>query len=129
MKYTNTPVSAPESTILAADTYVAIPFTVKETNAVPAGYPMTKTGLKAAATTDTSATDTSAADAATDAIGILLHTVDPAVNPNGALLIQGVIDVDKAKLSGFTYSANDIAALKKAVPAVFCRTDVGAKSK
>ena len=46
-----------------------------------------------------------------------------------ALLIQGVIDVDKAKLSGFTYSANDIAALKKAVPAVFCRTDVGAKSE
>lgn len=116
MKYTNTPVSAPESTILAADTYVAIPFTVKETNAVPAGYPMAKTGLKAA-------------DVATDAIGILLHTVDPAVNPNGALLIQGVIDVDKAKLSGFTYSANDIAALKKAVPAVFCRTDVGAKSE
>lgn len=120
MKYTTTPVSAPESTILAADTYVAIPFTVKETNAVPAGYPMAKTGLKAAATTGTSATD---------AIGILLHTVDPAVNPNGALLIQGVIDVDKAKLSGFTYSANDIAALKKAVPAVFCRTDVGAKSE
>ena len=52
-----------------------------------------------------------------------------SVNPNGALLIQGVIDVDKAKLSGFTYSANDIAALKKAVPAVFCRTDVGAKSE
>lgn len=108
MKYTNTPVSAPESTILAADTYVAIPFTVKETNAVPAGYPMAKTGLKAAATTGTGV-----ADAATDAIGILLHTVDPAVNPNGALLIQGVIDVDKAKLSGFTYSANDIAALKR----------------
>ena len=124
MKYTNTPVSAPESTILAADTYVAIPFTVKETNAVPAGYPMAKTGLKAAATTGTSA-----ADAATDAIGILLHTVDPAVNPNGALLIQGVIDVDKAKLSGFTYSTNDIAALKKAVPAVFCRTGVGTKSE
>lgn len=128
MKYTNTPVSAPESTILAADTYVAIPFTVKETNAVPAGYPMAKTGLKAAAITGTSAAD-AATDAATDAIGILLHTVDPAVNPNGALLIQGVIDVDKAKLSGFTYSANDIAALKKAVPAVFCRTDVGAKSE
>ena len=123
MKYTNTPVSAPESTILAADTYVAIPFTVKETNAVPAGYPMAKTGLKAATT------GTSAADAATDAVGILLHTVNPAVNHNGALLIQGVIDVDKAKLSGFTYSANDIAALKKAVPAVFCRTDVGAKSE
>lgn len=124
MKYTNTPVSAPESTILAADTYVAIPFTVKETSAVQAGYPMTKTGLKAAATTDTSAID-----AATDVIGILLHTVDPAVNPNGALLIQGVIDVDKAKLSGFPYSTNDIAALKKAVPAVFCRINDGAKSE
>ena len=123
MKYTNTPVSAPESTILAADTYVAIPFTVTETDVVKAGYPMAKTGKKASATTGVS-------DAAvTDAIGILLHTVDPAVNPNGALLIQGVIDVDKAKLSGFTYSANDIAALKKAVPAVFCRTDVGAKSE
>jgi len=123
MKYTTTPVSAPESTILAADTYVAIPFTVTETDVVKAGYPMAKTGKKASATTGVS-------DAAvTDAIGILLHTVDPAVNPNGALLIQGVIDVDKAKLSGFTYSANDIAALKKAVPAVFCRTDVGAKSE
>lgn len=123
MKYINTPVSAPESTILAADTYVAIPFTVNETDSVPAGYPMTKTGKKAAVTTSTSATD-----AAIDAIGILLHTVDPSVNPNGALLIQGVIDVDKATRSGFAYSANDIAALKKAVPAVFCRTDVGAKS-
>ena len=121
MKYTNTPVSAPESTILAADTYVAIPFTVKETNAVPAGYPMAKTGLKAAATTGTSA-----ADAATDAIGILLHTVDPSVNPNGALLIQGVVDQKKAKASsGFSFTADDVAALHKAVPAVFFRDNIG----
>ena len=121
MKYTTTPVSAPESTILAADTYVAIPFTVKETNAVPAGYPMAKTGLKAAATTGTSA-----ADAATDAIGILLHTVDPAVNPNGALLIQGVVDQKKAKASsGFSFTADDVAALHKAVPAVFFRDNIG----
>ena len=124
MKYTNTPVSAPESTILAADTYVAIPFTVKETNAVSAGYPMAKTGLKAAATTGTSA-----ADAATDAIGILLHTVDPAVNPNGALLIQGVVDQKKAKASsGFAFSNDDIAALHKAVPAVFFRDNIGPNS-
>ena len=121
MKYTNTPVSAPESTILAADTYVAIPFTVKEINAVQAGYPMAKTGLKAAATTGTSA-----ADAATDAIGILLHTVDPAVNPNGALLIQGVVDQKKAKASsGFSFTADDVAALHKAVPAVFFRDNIG----
>ena len=124
MKYTTTPVSAPESTILAADTYVAIPFTVKETNAVPAGYPMAKTGLKAAATTGTSA-----ADAATDAIGILLHTVDPSVNPNGALLIQGVVDQKKAKASsGFAFTADDVAALHKAVPAVFFRDNIGTNS-
>lgn len=51
MKYTTTPVSAPESTILAADTYVAIPFTVTESGVVKAGYPMAKTGKKASATT------------------------------------------------------------------------------
>ena len=108
MKYTTTPVSAPESTILAADTYVAIPFTVTETDVVKAGYPMAKTGKKASATTGVS-------DAAvTDAIGILLHTVDPSVNPNGALLIQGVVDQKKAKASsGFSFTADDVAALHK----------------
>ena len=99
MKYTTTLVSAPESTILAADTYVAIPFTVTETDVVKAGYPMAKTGKKAAATTGSS-------DAAgTDAFGFLLHPVDPAVNPNGALLIQGVVDQKKAKASsGFSFT-------------------------
>lgn len=117
MKYTTTPVSAPESTILAADTYVAIPFTVTESGVVKAGYPMAKTGKKASATTGVS-------DAAvTDAIGILLHTVDPSVNPNGALLIQGVVDQKKAKASsGFSFTADDVAALHKAVPAVFSVT-------
>lgn len=120
MKYTTTPVSAPESTILAADTYVAIPFTVTETDVVKAGYPMAKTGKKASATTGTS-------DAAvTDAIGILLHTVDPSVNPNGALLIQGVVDQKKAKASsGFSFTADDVSALHKAVPAVFFRDNIG----
>jgi len=125
MKYTNTPVSAPESTILAADTYVAIPFTVKETSAVSAGYPMTKEGKKATATSGSST-----ADYATDAIGILLHTVDPTVNPNGALLIQGVVDMEKAKASsGYGYAEDDLKALHKAVPAVFFRDNVGAKGE
>lgn len=115
MKYTTTPVSAPESTILAADTYVAIPFTVTETDVVKAGYPMAKTGNKASVTTGV-----------TDAIGILLHTVDPSVNPNGALLIQGVVDRKKAKASsGFSFTADDVAALHKAVPAVFFRDNIG----
>lgn len=123
MKYANTPVSAPESTILAADTYVAIPFTVTETATVKAGYPMKKDGKKATATSGVGNA------AATDAIGILLHTVDPTVNPNGALLIQGVVDQKKAKASsGFAFSDDDIAALHKAVPAVFFRDNIGPNS-
>lgn len=119
MKYTNTPVSAPESTILAADTYVAIPFTVTESATVKAGYPMTKDGKKAT-------TSGSGATAATTAVGILLHTVDPTVNPNGALLIQGVVDQKKAKTSsGFTFSSDDLTALHAAVPGVFFRDNIG----
>ena len=110
MKYTTTPVSAPESTILAADTYVAIPFTVTETAAVKAGYPMTKAGKKA-----TSAT----------ADGILLYDVDPAENPNASLLIRGVIDTKKAAASSsFTFDADAIKALKTAVPGIFCRDNI-----
>lgn len=122
MKFTRNTVNGINDTILASNDYTAIPFTVAGTDVVKAGYPMTLAGAKATASGDTGAKTI-------NADGILLYDVDPNENPNGALLIQGVIDVDKAKLSGFTYSADDIAALKKAVPAVFCRTDVGAKSE
>ena len=94
--------------ILAADDFDAIPFTVTETAAVKAGTPMTLAGKKAAAAT---------------AAGILLYDVDPAENPNAALVVRGVIDQRKAeKHAGVTY---DAAALKTAVPGIVLRNNIG----
>lgn len=113
MKFTRNTVNGINDTILASNDYTAIPFTVTETAAVKAGHPMAKTGKKAVA-------------AGTDAIGILLYDVDPTENPNGSLLIQGVIDSKKAAASsGFVYGDEIITALKTAIPGVYCRTDIG----
>lgn len=120
MKFTRNTVNGINDTILASNDYTAIPFTVTEEAAVKAGYPMKKDGKKATATSGSGAT------AASDADGILLYDVDPTENPNGALLIQGVVDMKKAKTrSTFTYNADDLAALKKAIPGVFFRENTG----
>jgi hypothetical protein len=110
MKFTRNTVNGINDTILASNDYTAIPFTVTETAAVKAGYPMTKAGKKA-----TSAT----------ADGILLYDVDPAENPNASLLIRGVIDTKKAAASSsFTYDSDAITALKTAIPGIFCRDNI-----
>lgn len=120
MKFTRNTVNGINDTILASNDYTAIPFTVTESDAVKAGYPMKKDGKKATATSGSGAT------AASDADGILLYDVDPNENPNGALLIQGVVDMKKAKTSStFGYTADDLAAFKKAVPGVFFRENTG----
>lgn len=94
--------------ILAADDFDAIPFTVTETAAVKAGTPMTILGKKAASAS---------------ADGILLYDVDPAENPNAALVVRGIIDKKKAEEhSGATY---DAAALKTAVPGIVLRDNIG----
>lgn len=71
--------------ILAADVFTALPFEVTETTLVKAGTPMKADGKKVAATPYTGA------------VGMLLYDVDPAVNPNGALLVKGVVDKKKAQ--------------------------------
>ena len=110
MKFTRNTVNGINDTILASNDYTAIPFTVTETSAVKAGYPMTKAGKKANSAT---------------ADGILLYDVDPAENPNASLLIRGVIDTKKAAASsGFTFDADAIKALKTAVPGIFCRDNI-----
>ncbi|MDE7053920.1 MAG: hypothetical protein K2O84_03780 [Oscillospiraceae bacterium] len=94
--------------ILAADDFDAIPFTVTETEPVKAGTPMTVQGKKAASAT---------------ANGILLYDVDPADNPNAALVVRGTIDQKKAEThAGVTY---DAAALKTAVPGIILRDNTG----
>ena len=82
MKFTKTSVGGTVE-ILAADDFVAIPICVTEAAAVPAGMLRTAAGMKVAATSyDT-------------AVGMLLYDVDPTENPNGALLVQGVVDKKK----------------------------------
>lgn len=94
--------------ILAADDFDAIPFTVTEESPVKAGTPMTIQGKK---------TESAAAN------GILLYDVDPAENPNAALVVRGTIDQKNAEAhSGVTY---DAAALKTAVPGIILRDNIG----
>ena len=79
MKFTKTSVGGTIE-ILAADDFVAIPICVTE---APAGMPMTAAGKKVATTSYATA------------VGMLLYDVDPTENPNGALLVQGVVDKKK----------------------------------
>lgn len=104
MKFTRNSVDV-GNTILASNDYTAIPIEVTETATVKAGYPMVLSTGKKAAT-------------ATEADGILLYDVDPKANPNGSLLVQGVVDSVRAAKSGFTYDSAAKTALKAAVPGI-----------
>lgn len=104
--------------ILATNDYQAIPFTVTETSTVKAGQPMTLAGKKATYTAGQSgAVGTTTAD------GILLYDVNPAENPNGALIVDGIVDWKKCKAnSGDT---TDTATIKKALPNIIFRENIG----
>lgn len=93
--------------ILASKDFQAVPFTVAGTSVVKAGSPMTSAG--AVATTES------------QAVGLLLYDVDPNVNPNGSLLVQGVVNARIARqYSGCTLNA---ATLKVAIPGIVLRED------
>ena len=97
--------------ILASKDYQAIPITV----ATPASGTVVKAG--------TPLTEAGASTTGANAVGILLYDVDTAANPNGAIVVHGIIDATKAQAhSGVTYSA---AALKTALPGVVLRTNIG----
>ena len=58
------------------------------------------------------------------AVGVLLYDVDTAKNPNGALVVQGIIDSTKAQEhSGVSY----VSALYEALPGIVFRTNIGAQ--
>ena len=96
--------------ILASEGFQAIPAklaTPGEGTVVKAGTPVTADG---------------AATTGAGAIGVLLYDVDTAKNPNGALVVQGIIDAVKAQAhSGVTY----VDALYAALPGVVFRTNIG----
>lgn len=58
------------------------------------------------------------------AIGVLLYDVDTAKNPNGAAVVQGIIDATKAQEhSGVSYAGG----LYSALPGIVFRTNIGAQ--
>ena len=98
--------------ILAADDFVGIPIKLTESGVVKAGTAITEAGAKTTTYTD--------------AYGILLYDVDTEENPNGTIVVQGVIDKTKADAhAGVTL---DAAALKVAVPGVVLRDNIGVNS-
>lgn len=95
--------------ILASKDYQSIPVTITETSVVKAGMPVTLAGK--------------GIKAGTGAAGILLYDVDPAENPNGALVVAGIVDWTKCKAhSGATATATAIAAI---LPAITFRENIG----
>ena len=94
--------------ILASKDYQAIPVKVAGSSLMKAGTPITEAGESTTGS---------------GAIGILLYDVDPTKNPNGAAVVQGIIDAAKAqKHSEVTY----VSALYSALPGIVFRTNIGA---
>ena len=96
--------------ILASKDFQAIPVKVAtpgEGTVVKAGTPLDATG---------------ASTTGSGAIGVLLYDVDTAENPNGAAVVQGIINATVAQShSGVSYAA----ALYSALPGIVFRTNIG----
>lgn len=100
--------------ILASKDFQAIPIKV----ATPSGEGVTTTIVKAG----TPLTSAGASTTGSGAVGILLYDVDTAANPNGAAVVQGIINSTKAQAhSGVTYASG----LYTALPGIVFRTNIG----
>ena len=113
MKYNETSVGGGVE-ILASKDFQSIPVKVAtpgEGTVVKAGTPVTADG---------------AATTGSGAIGVLLYDVDTAENPNGAAVVQGIVNATVAQEhSGLTY----VSALYEALPAIVFRTNIGAQGE
>lgn len=98
---------------LVTNDFSAVPVCVSGTALVKAGTPLKMDGSSGTAIGTNNAKGT--------AEGILLHDVDPTVNPNGALLVKGIVDGVRAK----AHSGVDISAINTTVPGIVVRTNVG----
>lgn len=112
MKFADTTIAGGVE-ILASNDFQAVPIKV----ATPSGdgaSPIVKAG--------TPLTAAGASTTGSNAVGILLYDVDTTANPNGAIVVQGIIDSTKAQAhSGVTYAS----ALASALPGVVFRTNIG----
>ena len=96
MKFKKTDVAGAVE-ILASNDFTAIPFTT--TTAKKAGEKLT-VGSR---------------------VGVVLYDVDPDENPNGSLLVAGVIDAVKAK----AHSGTDLVAESDLPDTIILRTNTG----
>lgn len=116
MKYAETSIAGGVE-ILASNDYQAVPIKV----ATPSGEGVTTTIVKAG----TPLTAAGASTTGANAVGVLLYDVDTDENPNGAAVVQGIIDATKAQAhSGVTYAS----ALYTALPGIVFRTNIGVNS-
>lgn len=108
MKFTKTSYGGTVE-ILASKDFQAIPVKIAGSTMLKAGTPVTEAGESTTGS---------------GAIGILLYDVDPTKNPNGAAVVQGIIDATKAQAhSEVSYAS----ALYSALPGVVFRTNIGAQ--
>ena len=111
MKYNETSIGGGVE-ILASKDFQAIPVKV----ATPDSGTVVKAG--------TPVTDAGESTTGSGAIGILLYDVDTAENPNGAAVVQGIVNAAVAQAhSGVTY----VSALYSALPGIVFRTNIGAQ--
>ena len=109
MKYSATTLAGSVE-ILASKDFQAIPVKV----ATPGSGTIVKAGTPLNASGESTT--------GSGAIGVLLYDVDTAENPNGAAVVQGIIDATKAQThSEVTY----VSALYSALPGIIFRTNIG----
>ena len=93
--------------ILASNDYQAVPIAIQGEELVKAGMPIKNDGSKAAE--------------GTDAIGILLYDEDPKRNPNGAVVVDGIINWAKCKASVGETLSIEASAISKLLPNIAFR--------
>jgi len=106
MKYSQTTVGGGVE-ILASKDYQAIPVNVAGSTKLKAGTPITAAGESTTGS---------------GAIGILLYDVDPTENPNGAAVVQGIINATVAQAHS---EVSYVDALYSALPGIIFRTNIG----
>ena len=95
--------------ILASKDFQAIPVSIAGSSVLKAGTPVTAAGESTTGS---------------GAIGILLYDVDPNRDPNGAAVVQGIIDATKAQAHS---EVSYVDALYSALPGITFRTNIGAQ--
>ena len=97
--------------ILASNDFQAVPLKIDESETVKAGMPITNAGKKA--------------PTGENAIGILLYDVDPTRNPNGAVVVDGIINWPKCKASVGETLSIEADAIAKLLPNIAFRDAEG----